>query len=82
MNCLRTRNSPISPAWPYSYDYERNHSLENTANDSCGCPSDLFFANSAYTLSFGQLLSGDLHRYQPYNPISPCPTSCSYEPRQ
>ena len=79
MNCLRTRNSPISPAWPYSYDYERNHSLKNTANDSCGCPSDLFFANSAYTLSLGQLLSGDLHRYQPDNPISPCPTSCSCE---
>lgn len=72
MSSLWTRNTP---AIPYSYDYPGNCLLENTINGSSGCPSDLLSADSAYTLSFGQLLSGDLHRYQ----ISSCPTSCSYE---
>lgn len=74
MNSLWTRNSSLLPPCQYSYDYERNRSFENTTNDSCGCPSDQLLANSVYTLSFGQLLSGDFHRYQPCNP-----TSCSYE---
>lgn len=79
MSSLWTRNTPVLPPVSYGCDDQGNYLFEDKRNDSSGCPSDLLFADSAYTLSFGQLLSGDLHRYQSCNRIGSYPTACSYE---
>ncbi len=39
--------------------------------DNSGCPSHVYFGETAYTLSFGQLFSGNLNGYQ----------SCAYQQR-
>ncbi len=47
----------------------KNDQVENTTTDCSGCPSHVYFGDTSYTLSFGQLFSGNLN----------CCQSCSYQ---